>query len=156
MISRIFAVVALVFVIYGVSRFQSYYFNRSDVIARRAARAKMPGWLNSLESLTWLSLYLLLIFGLIWIIGRVNDALHPGTYTPGLALAPVVIAALPLAMLLSNGIFWAIPYTRRIENHHTQGVPGASFSEANIGLVKFALILEPVCLLVIAYGLNLL
>ena len=85
MISRIFAVLALVLVIYGISRFQSYYFNRPDVIARRAARAKMPGWLNSLESLTWLSLYLLFIFGLIWIIGRVNDALHPGTYTPGLA-----------------------------------------------------------------------
>jgi hypothetical protein len=65
----------------------------------------MPGWLNSLESLTWLSLYLLLIFALIWIIGRINNALHPGTYTPGPALAPVVIAALPLAMLLSNAIF---------------------------------------------------
>jgi|SRR5208337_1098278 len=152
---KIFAILALVIVIYGVSRFQSYYFNRPDVTARRAARSKMPRWLNSLESMTWLSLYLLIIFALIWGISRINEALHPGTYTPGLALAPVVIAALPLAMLLSNGIFWAIPYTRRIENHYAQGVPGASFSEANIGLVKFTLIVEPVCLLVIAYGLNL-
>ena len=147
---------ALVLVIYGISRFQSYYFNRPDVIAWRAARAKMPGWLNSLQSLTWLSLYMFVMFALMWGIGRINDALHPGTYTPGLALAPVVIAALPLAMLLSNAIFWAIPYTRRIENRYAQGVPGLSFSEANIGLLKFALIVEPICLLVIAYGLNLL
>ena len=155
MISKVFAILALVLVIYGISRFQSYYFNRPDVIARRAARAKIPGWLNSLESVTWLSLYMLFIFALIWGISRINDVLHSGTYTPGLALAPVVIAALPLAMLLSNAIFWAIPYTRRIENRYAEGVPGASFSEANIGLLKFALIVEPVCLLVIAYGLNL-
>ena len=156
MISKVLVIVALVLVIYGISRFQSYYFNRTDVIARRAARAKMPGWLNSLKSLTWLSLYMLVMFALMWGMGRINDALHPGTYTPGLALAPVVIAALPLAMLLSNAIFWAIPYTRRIENHYAHGVPGLSFSEANIGLLKFALIVEPICLLVIAYGLNLL
>ncbi len=121
MISKVFAIVALVLLIYGISRFQSYYFNRSDVSARRAARANMPGWLNSLESLTWLSLYMLIISALIWGIGRINDALHPGTYTPSLALAPIVIAALPLAMLLSNAIFWAIPYTRRIENRYAQG-----------------------------------
>ena len=155
MISKALSIVALVLVIYGISRFQSYYFNRSDVVARRVARSKMPGWLNSLESLTWLSLYMLVMFALMWEIGRINNALHPGTYPSGLAIFPAVIAALPLAALLSNGIFWAIPYTRRIENDHARGVRGASFSEANIGLLKFGLIVEPVCLLVIAYGLNL-
>jgi len=156
MISKVFAIVSLVLVIYGISLFRSDYFNRPDVIARRAARAKMPGWLKSLEPLTWQSLYLLLMFALMWGIGRINNTLHPGTYPPGLALFPAVIAALPLAMLLSNAIFWAIPYTRRIENRCAEGVPGASFSEANIGLLKLALIIEPICLLVIAYGLNLL
>jgi len=153
LIERLLALVALALLLYGVGRFEKYYFSKPDVVARRAAKGRLPNWLTAAEGLTFIALYGGIGYGLAMLVVYLSEAVQRQAHPSGMALAPIVIAAFIPAMLLSNFIYWAIPYTRKIEDENARGVVGASFGEANRGLLKIALVVEPICILISALGI---
>ena len=70
-----------------------------------------------------------------------------------LKLFPLFFIPLPLGLPLANVTLWIVPPIRRIELQAAEGVPGASFREANIGLIKLAIALVPAGGALIAIGI---
>jgi hypothetical protein len=68
-------------------------------------------------------------------------------------LFPLFFLALPLGLLLANATLWAIPSIRRIESQAAEGVPGASFKEASMGVIYLAAILVPASVAMMAIGI---
>jgi hypothetical protein len=67
--------------------------------------------------------------------------------------APALIA-LPLGMILGNLISWLIPPIRNIEYKIiAEGIPGYNWHDLNFGLIKFSLIISPICVILIAISL---
>jgi hypothetical protein len=150
---RLLALIALALLLYGVGRFERYYFSKPEVVARRVAKGKLPNWLTAAEGLTFIALYAAIGYGLVMLVVYLSEVVGHQAHPSGMALAPIVIVAFIPAMLFSNLIYWAIPYTRKIENENSRGVAEASFGEANRGLLKVALVVEPICILVSALGI---
>src|SRR5579862_4009952 len=88
------------------------YFKRPDVVARRAAKAQLPGWVSLAELVFWLVSEVLLVAPLFLLEAYIHSALHPGTMflasmqssysLPFIcwiieAFAPIIVA-LPLGM----------------------------------------------------------
>jgi hypothetical protein len=154
---RILTVVLCVLIILGVSRFQAWYFNKPDIVARRAARASLPPWLQSFGQLLMLGWLGAMLAACFEAARFANQIIHPGvpylssgtitaswaSFFDMLKLLPIFFIALPLGLLLANATLWAIPSIRRIDSQAAEGVPGASFKEASIGLIYLATILVP-------------
>ena len=144
------------------------YFRRPDVVARRAAKAQLPGWV-SLTEFIFVVVAQGVLISLFFIIEiHAHRAFHKGSnilhFAPSVTsvdfifwmiqlLAPVIMA-LPLGMLLANLASWLIPPIRNIENRiMAQGVPGYTWRDANYGLIKVSLMALPVCLILAAISL---
>ena len=154
-------------VLWVVGRFQTWYFSKPDVVARRATRAKLPPTLQMFEMLVfacWLALFLAATYGLFfWVNGMVHptsSGLSSRTITASwnsvfdfLKLFPEIFISAPLAMILANATAWVFPSIRRMEAKAAEGVPGASFKEATTGLVKLSLVIVPVSIALIAIGI---
>lgn len=65
--------------------------------------------------------------------------LGDGKFT-GVAIFSGLILAMPLGFIITNIIVWLVPSWRAIDSEAAKGVPGASFTEANRGLLFFAII----------------
>ncbi len=145
------------------------YFKRPDVVARRVAKARLPGWVLLAEWLLFGVSESVLIIPLFLIEGHAHQALHQGrdlmSSAPPAAsvgfifwliqiLAPVVIA-LPLGMLLANLISWLIPPIRNLENEvMAGGVSGYTWHDLNYGLIKFTLVATPICVVLTVISLT--
>jgi hypothetical protein len=135
------------------------YFNRADVLARRAAKAGLPGWVSVMELLFLATSAIGLLYLFYSTEALLHGAFHPElAFLPSVrasfsfslvfwlihALAPVA-AALPLAMILANLISHSIPSIREAENRViAENVPGYTWAELNMGLLRAAAIIVPV------------
>ena len=144
------------------------YFRRPDVRARRAAVARLPGWVRLAELLFFCLSEVTLVALVFSLEMKVHQALHQGrnilqAAPPRLSsdfvfwliqvVAPIVIV-IPMGLLLANSISWLIPAIRKEENVvMAEGVPGYTWHDANYGLIKIAIVVLPVCLLLIAISL---
>ena len=144
------------------------YFRRPDVVARRVAKAQLPGWVSLIEFIFFAASEGGLFVSAFLVENRAHQALHYGmnilSYAPPLAslsfvfwliqLAAPLIMVLPLGMLLANAVSWMIPAIRNIENKvMAEGVPGYTWHDLNYGLIKFSLVTSPVCLMLIVVSL---
>jgi len=144
------------------------YFNRSDVVARRNVKAKLPGWVSFAEfvffgaSTAMLSIFFFMLEKHVHQVFYPNrkflSSINPSFSTDSIflfiqALTPVILA-LPLSMLLANLISWLIPPIRNAENGvMAEGVAGYTWHELNRGLIKATLIMVPVCLILVSISL---
>ena len=134
------------------------YFQRTDVLERRRAKARRPGWVSTLEFLFLTVSEIVLIVPFYLIEVHFHRVLHPGSpflppQEPRLSLdlafwliqlfSPLM-AALPLGMILANLLSWSIKPLREAENEIMgKGVPGYTWRELNVGLLKTAAIMVP-------------
>ena len=144
------------------------YFKRQDVKARRAAKAKLPGWVSAAEMSFFVASEVLLVPVLFSIENHVHQVFHQGRNIVGSiqpsfsadlifwliqVIAPLVFS-LPLGMLLANLISWLIPPIRKIEYKiMDEDVPGYTWHDLNFGLIKAILIMSPVCLILASISL---
>jgi hypothetical protein len=144
------------------------YFRRREVVARRVAKARLPGWVSLLELLFFAALLVALVPLFFWLENYSHRAFHHGrnmvwAIQPSFsfvlvffliqALAPVIIA-LPLGMLLANLLSWLIPPIRNRENGMmAEGVPGYTWHELNFGLIKFSAFVLPICIILVVISL---
>jgi hypothetical protein len=144
------------------------YFRRPDVVARRAFKARLPGWMSLVEMIFFAVSVCGLVLFFFSIERRAHHILHQGRNILAIAppaysidfifwliqmLAPVVMA-LPLSMLVANLMSWLTPAIRNKENElMAEGVPGYTWHELNFGLIKFSLVATPVCLILAAISL---
>ena len=144
------------------------YFRRPDVLARRAAKAKLPGWVSILEFLFFgvSEAALAILFLMAEMLA--HRELHQGRNIPSSApavsstdfvfwvvqiVAPLVMV-LPLGMLLADLISWLIPPIRNAENRiMAEGTSGYTWHDLNYGLIKFTLITSPICVILTAISL---
>lgn len=139
------------------------YFKKKDVIARRVARARLPAGVKILEFATFLILTTILGVLSFKIAVSSYSRIHPNmSYlsSQGVSLSwnslfdlfkifgPAVVAIL-LGMILSNLFFWLIPSVRKIEYEVAKGVPGASFKDATLGLLRISSILIPILIILV-------
>jgi len=139
------------------------YFKRPDVLARRAVKAKLPGWVPITEMLFLAISEVALISLFFQIEIYLHGIFHPGSrfidsqtnlnfsfdslFAGIEAFAPIV-AALPLGMILANLISWSIPPIRKAENKIMgEGVPGYNWKDINMGLIKLAVVMIPVSMI---------
>lgn len=144
------------------------YFRRPEVVARRVAKAQLPGWVSLVE-MTFLGVSIGALIVPFFVIERhAHQALHQGRNMLSPAppassigfifwliqiLAPVIMV-LPLGMLLANFRSWMIPPIRNIENKiMADGVSGYTWHDLNYGLIKFSLGASPVCVILTAISL---
>jgi hypothetical protein len=144
------------------------YFKRPAVVARRAAKAQLPGWVSIAELIFLLVSEAVLIIPFYLIERYAHQALHPGrnflapmqpSFSADLifwliqALAPLIMT-LPLGMLLANLISWSIPPIRNVENIIIEeGVPGYNWHDLNFGLIRYSLIASPICVILTVISL---
>jgi hypothetical protein len=144
------------------------YFRRPAVVARRVAKAQLPGWVPLVEMI-FFGISEGVLFYLFFLIERyAHQALHEGkgilgsappTTSVGFIFWLIQIPApltmvLPLGMLLANLISWLIPPIRNRENKiMAEGVPGYTWHELNYGLIKFSLVTSPVCVILTVISL---
>lgn len=139
------------------------YFKRKDVVARRVARARLPSGVKILEFVTFLILTAILGILSFKIAVSSYSRIHPNmSYlsSQGVSLSwnslfdlfkifgPAVVAVL-LGIILSNLFFWLIPSVRKIEYEVDKGVPGASFKDATLGLLRISSILIPISIILV-------
>src|SRR5690348_17337940 len=67
----------------------------------------------------------------------------PMAIATGLMFIAPVFSAIPLGFLTSNVLMWLIPPARRASEKNAEGVKWASFHEAQVVLLKIALVLVP-------------
>ena len=144
------------------------YFRRPDVVARRALKAQLPGWVSLVELLFFgvsIAALTVLFFS---IERRAHRSLHQGGNILAVAppassvdfifwliqiLAPVMMA-IPLGGLLANFMSRLIPPIRNAENKlMAEGVPGYTWHDLNYGLIKFSLVILPVSIILIVISL---
>lgn len=134
------------------------YFNRTDVLARRAAKSRLPGWVSIAEFFFLAVSEIVLILLFYSTEAYFHRIIHPELaflppQQPTLSfdlvfwliqvLAPLM-AALPLGMILANLISWSIPSIRNAENKIMREYgPGYTRRAMNIGLLKAAAIMVP-------------
>jgi len=144
------------------------YFNRTDVLARRAAKGRLPGWVSIAEFFFLVVSEIALILLFYSTEAYFHRIFHPELpFLPPLqprlsfdlvfwlieVLAPL-IAALPLGMILANLISWSIPSIRNAENKIMgEGVPGYTWRDANIGLLKAAAMVVPMSVIFVSISL---
>ena len=119
------------------------FFSRPGAQERRIAKAKLPSWLKFLELILfivfWVGITLLVM---PHIINGHLPSMRPGFQ--GIEIFLFLISIVPIAGLLCNLVLWLIPPARRVSQENAKGIPGASFSESNIGLAKFLLVMAVV------------
>lgn len=125
------------------------------------AKAKLPSWISFVEFVALVASEALLLTLLFTLTVNVHQFIHPGV--PYLHSGPItfsvnsivdlikifapMVIALPLGMVSANAVSWLIPRIRNEENRiMAEGVPGYSWKELNLGLIKFALVVAPVAL----------
>lgn len=165
-ISLLSMILTIIFVPWLLSRIP--YFKRSDVVARRVAKAKLPGWVSLAEFLLFGASagFLSILFFILeehthqafYPNRRFLSSINPSFSTDSIFLfiqaGTPVILALPLSMLFANFVSWLIPPMRNAENKiMAEGVPGYSWHELNRGLIKATLIMAPVCLILVLISL---
>jgi hypothetical protein len=144
------------------------YFRRPDVVARRHAKAQLPGWVSLIEMILFGVSVGVLIILFFLIEGHAHQALHQGRNMLGSAppassagfifwliqvIAPVIMA-LPQGMLFANFLSSLLPPIRNIEDEiMAEGVPGYTWHDLNYGLIKLSLVISPVCVVLIAISL---
>ncbi len=144
------------------------YFRRPDVVARQAAKAKLPGWVRLAELLFFCISEIVLAVLFFSIEMKVHRALRQGANILSIApkatsadlvfwliqiLAPVIMV-IPLGLLLANLMSWLVPAIRDAENKiMADGAPGYTWHDLNYGLIKFSLIASSVCLILMAISL---
>jgi hypothetical protein len=69
-----------------------------------------------------------------------------------LLLMPLLIAAIPVGMLLANGVLWCIPPARKALDREAEGIEWASFPQSMASLGRISLVVAPVCLLLSLVG----
>jgi len=75
------------------------------------------------------------------------------TFVSSFLLAmPLLFAALPLGMIVANGLAWCIGPARRAFNREAEGVKWASFRQSVSGLAIVAAVVVPLCLLLSFIG----
>jgi hypothetical protein len=116
---------------------------------RAEARARLPRWvLLTLLFSKWICLaFTLVVFLAISILGHDVVSQKPlSRASEGariLVIFAPLIAALGPAFLLTNGVLFLFPSVRITLEKNAAGVVGASFREANVGLLWFTLFAFP-------------
>lgn len=144
------------------------YFRRPNVVARRAAKAQLPGWVRLAELFFFCISEVSLAVLLFSVEMKTHRALHQGAnilpYAPQVAsanfvfwviqiLAPLIMV-IPLGLLLANSMSWLIAPIRNIENKiMAQGAAGYTWHDLNYGLIKFSLVASSVCIILMAISL---
>jgi len=138
------------------------YLNRKDVIARRAAKAQLPGWVSLAEFVFFIAsmaVILPLFFSIEnhahqffhhgrSMLGSIQPALSPDLIFFLIQILTPLIMAMPFGMLLANLLSWLIPPIRNIEyKTMAEGVPGYNWHDLNFGLIKAIIIISPVCII---------
>lgn len=144
------------------------YFKRGDVIARRAAKIGLPRWVSNMEML-FLSVFVVaLIYPFYSAEAMIHHMIHPNL--PFLSLLPPRVSftlvlwliqlfaplttALPLAMVMANLLSWLIIPIRRAENRiMAEGVPGYTWRNLNLGLLKAAALMVPMSVILASISL---
>lgn len=143
---------------------------RPDYLSRAKARAKRRKSLWNLILLPFLfgfwACVTYVLFRLMWWIhilvypqhdGRMHEFWRKGNGTPAfissfLLLIPLLFAALPISMLLSNCLAWCIPMARKVFEKEAIGYKRASFKEAIRDLLIVSKYIVPICLLLSLIG----
>jgi len=137
------------------------YFRRPDVLARRAAKRQLPGWVTFVEGVFLLASEAVLIYTFFQIESYAFGLLHPGSTSMAshwpralslssnslfclVELFSPAAAALPLGMILANFISWSILPVRKAEwVVMAQNVAGYNWIDLNMGLIKAAVVMVP-------------
>jgi hypothetical protein len=134
----------------GFVAFRRYRRRTRGFADNATFKSRLPQWVKQLEFYSFavaLSAYVTLSFiGLF----RLHRALHPQTPPTDLATTMIAVAcifpAITLAMLTSNLISWAIPPARNANLAAMSGLDKVSFGSLNRGLLLFALVIVPICM----------
>jgi hypothetical protein len=151
------ATVAAVLLLRQVVR-RAPYFQRPDVVARRAAKAQLRRWVSLAELFFAVAALVALVMLFFPLETAAYGLLHPhAEFLPKVqprlsseflawliqVFAPLAVA-LPLGLILANLISWLIPPIRKAEDKiMARGVPGYAFKDLNLGLLKFAAVSVP-------------
>jgi Na+/proline symporter len=139
-------------------RFIRWFRQRSPEARERSTfKARLASWVKLVEMSVWVSAWLILMLIMFAALRSAYQFFHPNStfyrsddpwgYVAALSCG---IITLPIAMLAANYLSWVIPSLRRANEEAMDGLPAASFKEANLGLLRFtlwaALLLLPLAL----------
>jgi len=130
------------------------YLDEAQIRARRRRSAwnflLIPAVLLPLGILAW---------GLIEVLQRLHQARYPtqdltsaSGFGPIATTVGALLAAIPLALLIGNGLVWLIGPGRRVLENEASAVPGTSFADAQRQLIRFGTIAIPVFLGIAVVG----
>ena len=126
--------------------FRRFRRRTASFAAARAAKSRLPSWVAAIEQLTWLALTILIgagVFGAFLSVERATGvAGHLVGAAAVFAILGVGLIALPLAMLVANGISWLVPPLRAANLRAMAGTQ-ISFRSANRGLLMAAFVTLP-------------
>jgi len=86
--------------------------------------------------------------GEFWGRGISNTAFIPSF----LMLMPLLVAAVPLSMLVTNLLCWLLPSVRRILDAEARNMPGTSFAESMADVWIATVYIVPICLILSLLG----
>jgi len=126
--------------------------------AQARARRRRSAWNLLLIPAVLLPLGIL-AWGLIQVLQRLHQARYPtqdltsaSGFGPIATTVGALLAAIPLALLIGNGVVWLIGPIRRVLEHEASAVRGTSFIDAQRQLIRFAMIVVPVLLGIAVVG----
>lgn len=163
MFNRFIGLIIIVFTFLLVrwfGRYQKSTLQRSPESQERALfKQRLPGWVKSIEGLTFLALLPLIFFGLFFASFGAHHLIHPGadwwhpSYIAGFLLTlPTLIIAVPMSMIMANIISYLVPPLRKANELAMAGLPAASFRQMNRGLILFLAWGAPFCLAALVLG----
>ena len=74
-------------------------------------------------------------------------------FSSSLIMAGSIFMAVPLGLILANGVLWGVPQFRKKEEEVWNGVTEGSFKEGNKGLLKVSLWIVPISIASILFGI---
>ena len=143
--------------VFGFQLVRHYRRKTAGYVNYQVFKARLPSWVKQLEFYCFAGG--LTAYGLLGAFGvtRLYHVLHPHAEATGLAavltMLAVIFPAIAFAMLTANLISWMIPAARAANLQAMSGVANVSFGSLNRGLLLFALILTPVCVIQELIGL---
>lgn len=129
----------------------------SDYARHQKFKSALPQWVKWLEFYSFaLALAGYVILGTAGVF-RLQAALNPGRQASDLSMVMIVLAiiipAIVLAMLTTNLASWLIPAARKANIQAMSEAGDISLASLNRGLLAFAMIVVPICLIQGAVGI---
>jgi len=149
----------ITFVTISVSALLRWIRTKSPAARERARfKSALPLWVKYIEMMVWVAFWVAIFFVIFFGSLSMHHSLRPITTKPGspaigLICFASLFAGMVPAMLSANLLSWLILPLRRANLLAMEGLPAASFAEMNRGLIKFGLVLEPLCLAALVLGI---